>query len=73
MCCYCFSAHRGASESMGKNEYMCKWQGLPYADSTWEDDDLITRKYGHKVAEYQTRNKSQRIPSKLTRVTSQII
>ncbi|XP_076465125.1 chromodomain-helicase-DNA-binding protein 1-like isoform X2 [Babylonia areolata] len=50
------------------NEYMCKWVGLPYSECTWEDADLIRRLYQTKVDQYHARLKSQRIPSRLSKV-----
>lgn len=49
---------------------MCKWVGLPYSECTWEDSDLIRRLCQHKVDQYQARLKSQRIPSRLSKVCS---
>lgn len=49
-------------------EYLCKWDGLPYSECTWEDGSLIHRKFSKKIEEYYARQKSQGIPSKLCRV-----
>ncbi|XP_065078921.1 chromodomain-helicase-DNA-binding protein 1 isoform X3 [Ochlerotatus camptorhynchus] len=49
-------------------DYLCKWESLPYADSTWEDATLIVRKWEKKVEEFQDRDNSRRTPSKHCRV-----
>lgn len=53
------------------SDYMCKWVGLPYADCTWEDGDLISRLFQAKVDAYHARQKSHRIPTKLSKVRQQ--
>ncbi|CAE1322927.1 CHD2 [Acanthosepion pharaonis] len=52
----------------GFPDYLCKWQGLSHADCTWEDGELISDKFKKYVDEYHTRNKSQKIPSKQSKV-----
>lgn len=49
-------------------EYLCKWEGLPYSDCTFEEGSLIHKKFQSKIDEYHVRQKSQKTPSKLTRV-----
>lgn len=51
-----------------KNVYLCKWQGLPYSECTWEDGELIERMFSKKVEEFHYRERSQRIPSKMCKV-----
>jgi len=46
-------------------EYLCKWQGLPYSECTWEDGSLIERKFSDKIEEYFQRERSPNIPSRL--------
>ena len=48
---------------------MCKWNGLPYADCTWEDGDLISKLFQSHIDKFLARNKSQCIPTKLSRVS----
>ncbi|XP_059176230.1 chromodomain-helicase-DNA-binding protein 1-like isoform X3 [Physella acuta] len=55
-------------ENNGSAEYMCKWQGLPYAECTWEDGELASKLFQNHIDKYLARNKSQCIPTKLTRV-----
>ena len=47
---------------------MCKWNGLPYSECTWEDSDLIRRLWPDRVDQYQARLKCPRIPSRLSKV-----
>jgi len=58
----------GAGEGSGLPDYLVKWQCLPYADCTWEDGDLITRKFQTAIDEYNDRQNSQCIPSKYCKV-----
>ncbi|XP_062547170.1 chromodomain-helicase-DNA-binding protein 1 isoform X2 [Armigeres subalbatus] len=52
----------------GGIDYLCKWESLPYADSTWEDASLIVKKWETKVTEFQDRDNSKRTPSKHCKV-----
>lgn len=45
--------------------YLVKWQSLPYAESTWEDSDLIERKWGDRIREFYEREESKTTPSKM--------
>ncbi|CAB0038921.1 unnamed protein product [Trichogramma brassicae] len=49
-------------------DYYCKWESLPYSDSTWEDGALIIKKWPEKIKEFYDREESKRIPSKHCRV-----
>ncbi|XP_013389384.1 chromodomain-helicase-DNA-binding protein 1 isoform X4 [Lingula anatina] len=60
-------AHSNVKGVSGQPDYLCKWQGLPYCDCTWEDGGLISRKFPKEVESYEARYKSQKIPSKLCR------
>lgn len=46
-------------------EYLCKWQGLPYSECTWEDGEIVERKFSKKIEEYHQR---QKIPTKMCKV-----
>ncbi|KAK3791362.1 hypothetical protein RRG08_012544 [Elysia crispata] len=59
-------AHR--KENTGYSDYMCKWQGLPYSECTWEDGELASKLFQPYIDKYLARNKSQCIPTKLSRV-----
>ena len=52
-------------------QYLCKWEGLSYADCTFEDGSLIAKKYPHKIDEYHNRERSVATPSKLCKVLKQ--
>ncbi|XP_071845711.1 chromodomain-helicase-DNA-binding protein 1-like isoform X3 [Apostichopus japonicus] len=52
----------------GYPDYLCKWQGLPYSECTWEDGELISRKFQECIDAYHKRNKSQKIPSRSSKV-----
>ena len=58
-----------ANENNGYPDYLVKWQGLPYCECTWEDGELLSRRFQSVIDEYHARNKSQRTPSKLTKVS----
>lgn len=57
-----------ANENNGYPDYFVKWQGLPYVECTWEDGELLSRRFQSIIDEYHARNKSQKTPSKLTKV-----
>lgn len=63
------SKTNGAEETCP--EYLCKWEGLVYRESTWEDGTLINKIFNSKVCEYFQREKSQNIPAKYCRVLKQ--
>ena len=43
-------------------DYLCKWQGLPYSDSTWEDGDLIKKRFPILIEEYEKRQNLTTLP-----------
>lgn len=49
-------------------EYLCKWEGLPYCECSWEDGNLISSKFPTKIEDYFVRQKSQNIPTKYCKV-----
>ncbi|XP_072037799.1 LOW QUALITY PROTEIN: chromodomain-helicase-DNA-binding protein 1-like [Amphiura filiformis] len=55
----------------GQPDYLVKWQGLPYADSTWEDGELISRKFQECIDNYHTRARSSKVPSRSCKVLRQ--
>ncbi|BFZ01650.1 hypothetical protein BsWGS_04689 [Bradybaena similaris] len=59
-------SHR--KENNGYPDYLCKWQGLPYSECTWEDGELAAKLFQSHIDKHLARNKSQCIPTKLTRV-----
>lgn len=40
-------------------DYLCKWQGLPYSECTWEDGELIKKRFAAQVADYEKRQSAQ--------------
>lgn len=48
-------------------EYLCKWDGLPYGECTWEEGSFTRKHFPAKVEEYYARQKSQNIPTKFCR------
>ena len=54
-----------ASKSNG--DYVCKWTGLSYSECTEEDGMLIQKRYPQEVREFEIRQKSSFIPSKLNK------
>ncbi|KAI0207728.1 Chromodomain-helicase-DNA-binding protein 1 [Lamellibrachia satsuma] len=61
-------ARAATGEGSGLPDYLVKWHCLPYSDCTWEDGELITRKFMPAIEEYNKRQNSQCIPSKYCRV-----
>ncbi|EDV27041.1 uncharacterized protein TRIADDRAFT_54568 [Trichoplax adhaerens] len=49
-------------------DYLVKWQGLPYADCTWEDGDLINRHFPNTIQAYYKRQENIKIPDKNCKV-----
>lgn len=45
-------------------EYLCKWTGLIYAESTWEDLDTVQEIAAEAVADYLERTGSANLPSR---------
>lgn len=43
-------------------DYFCKWQGLPYSECTWEDGELVRRRFAQQVAEFERRSSAQTYP-----------
>ncbi len=52
----------------GAQEYLCKWRGVPYSESTWEEATVISHWYQDKIDNYLERNASDRIPNKNAKV-----
>ncbi|KAH0948725.1 hypothetical protein HN011_010172 [Eciton burchellii] len=44
-------------------DYFCKWENLSYAEATWEDGNLIVKKWPEKIKEFRDREESKRTPS----------
>uniref|UniRef100_A0A8B9ZCZ1 DNA helicase n=1 Tax=Buteo japonicus TaxID=224669 RepID=A0A8B9ZCZ1_9AVES len=52
-------------------EYLCKWMGLPYAECSWEDEALISKKFQHCIDSFNNRNNSKTIPTRDCKVLKQ--
>ncbi|GAB0096804.1 DNA helicase [Sergentomyia squamirostris] len=52
----------------GGIDYYCKWESLPYAEATWEDSSLVSRKWPQKINEFNDREGSKKTPSKHCKV-----
>lgn len=52
----------------GSVEYFCKWESLPYAEATWEDESLVTKKWSQKIEEFNDREMSRTSPSRHSKV-----
>lgn len=52
----------------GGVDYYCKWESLPYADATWEDAGLVSRKWSQKIKSFEDREDSKFTPSKHCKV-----
>lgn len=47
----------------GAIDYLCKWESLPYAESTWEDAKLVSKKWQTKIDEFYSRENSKSTPT----------
>uniref|UniRef100_W4VRS9 Chromodomain-helicase-DNA-binding protein 1 n=1 Tax=Corethrella appendiculata TaxID=1370023 RepID=W4VRS9_9DIPT len=52
----------------GGVDYLCKWESLPYSESTWEDASLVQKKWSTKIEEFLERESSTNSPSKHCKV-----
>ncbi|KAH8412421.1 hypothetical protein KR009_001844, partial [Drosophila setifemur] len=59
---------KGSKPDDGTEEYLCKWQSLPYADATWEDAALVLRKWQRCAEQFGERECSKCTPSRHCRV-----
>ncbi|XP_032571740.1 chromodomain-helicase-DNA-binding protein 1 isoform X1 [Drosophila sechellia] len=59
---------KGSKPDDGTEEYLCKWQSLPYAESTWEDAALVLRKWQRCAEQFNDRESSKCTPSRHCRV-----
>ena len=53
------------SDADNQDSYLVKWQSLPYAEATWEDAELIERKWPDRIREFREREISTKTPSKM--------
>lgn len=71
MCVYAYilPGHSNQKSAAGYPDYLCKWQGLPYSECSWEDGALIARKFQKCIDDYMSRNQSKTIPFRDCKVT----
>ncbi|XP_010792420.1 chromodomain-helicase-DNA-binding protein 1-like [Notothenia coriiceps] len=63
--------HSNQKSAAGYPDYLCKWQGLPYSECSWEDGALIGRKFQKCIDNYMSRNQSKNIPFRDCKVLKQ--
>ncbi|PIO35521.1 hypothetical protein AB205_0206790 [Aquarana catesbeiana] len=59
------------SSTSNEPEYLCKWMGLPYADSSWENESLVGKKFQNCIDSFHSRNNSKNTPVKDSKVLRQ--
>jgi chromodomain-helicase-DNA-binding protein 1 len=63
-------AHEKNREQENTYDYLCKWDGLQYSECTWEDGNLISKKFQSKIDEYNARLTQQAEDLQLQQQTS---
>lgn len=61
---FAYFAANSRKTSSNDPEYLCKWMGLPYAECSWEDEALISKKFQHCIDSFNNRNNSKTIPTR---------
>jgi chromodomain-helicase-DNA-binding protein 1 len=61
------ASQQGVDE-VGGVQYLCKWQGLPYSECTWEDHSIISALFEDEIDTFIRRNNSDCIPSRSDKV-----
>lgn len=51
-----------------QTDYLCKWESLPYFESTWEVEKLVKRKWQDEIDAFREREDSKNTPSKHCKV-----
>lgn len=69
---YASIAASSRKTSSNDPEYLCKWMGLPYAECSWEDEALISKKFQHCIDSFNNRNNSKTIPTRDCKVCSHL-
>ena len=44
------------------NDFLCKWQGLPYSECTWEDGELVRKRFPKLIEEFEKRQSANTYP-----------
>uniref|UniRef100_A0A8C5HU47 DNA helicase n=1 Tax=Gouania willdenowi TaxID=441366 RepID=A0A8C5HU47_GOUWI len=63
--------HSNQKSAAGYPDYLCKWQGLPYSECSWEDGALIAKKFQRCIDAYMSRHQSKTIPFRDCKVLKQ--
>ncbi|KAI6649250.1 Chromodomain-helicase-DNA-binding protein 1-like [Oopsacas minuta] len=50
-------------------EHLCKWEGLPYTECTWEEQGVISDKFQNHIDDYYSRQNMLNIPHRSARVS----
>uniref|UniRef100_A0A669DBE4 Chromodomain helicase DNA binding protein 1 n=1 Tax=Oreochromis niloticus TaxID=8128 RepID=A0A669DBE4_ORENI len=66
-----FAYIKHSKSAAGYPDYLCKWQGLPYSECSWEDGGLIAKKFQKCIDDYMSRNQSKTIPFRDCKVLKQ--
>jgi len=63
-------ASRRSDDGSGtsKQEYLCKWKGLPYSECTWDDSDLVSQDFQEQIDSFIRRHNSDCVPNKSCKV-----
>lgn len=64
------TGHSNQKSAAGYPDYLCKWQGLPYSECSWEDGALIARKFQKCIDDYMCRNQCKTIPYRDCKVSA---
>uniref|UniRef100_A0A8C5HTK7 DNA helicase n=1 Tax=Gouania willdenowi TaxID=441366 RepID=A0A8C5HTK7_GOUWI len=65
------AGHSNQKSAAGYPDYLCKWQGLPYSECSWEDGALIAKKFQRCIDAYMSRHQSKTIPFRDCKVLKQ--
>lgn len=60
--CLAFSDVPGLTSRYHTVEYLCKWKGLIYAESTWEDHDTISKIAQSEIDAFVARSSASTLP-----------
>lgn len=52
----------------GGTDFYVKWESLPYSEASFEDGNIVNKKWPDKVRDFREREESKRTPSKSCRV-----
>lgn len=64
------TGHSNQKSAAGYPDYLCKFQGLPYSECSWEDGALIAKKFQKCIDDYMSRHQSKTIPSRDCKVSA---